>query len=279
MSTESSEDLSLHEVAERLDVHYMTAYRYVRLGVLPARREGRSWRILSSDVDVFMSRDEPRTVRGEADWADRFFNRVIAADEAGAWGVVEAACSSGMAIPEAYAELLSPAMVRIGDLWAAGDMDIATEHAASEVVARIIARLGPRMTRRGVRRGTVVLGSTATELHSLPLAMVADMFRAAQYDVVDLGAYLPPESFAAYVESRPDVVAVGIGITTPGQDDEIAATLAALREVTSVPIIIGGGGVDEETAIRLGADGWAHPASDAVELVERLLSAGGESSA
>lgn len=278
MSTEAPEDLSLHEVAERLDVHYMTAYRYVRLGVLPARREGRSWRILSSDLDAFVSRDEPRTIRGEADWADRFFNRVIAADEAGAWGVVEAAFSSGMAIPDAYPELLTPAMLRIGDLWSAGEMDIATEHAASEVVSRIIARLGPRMTRRGVRRGTVVLGSTSTELHSLPLAMVADMFRAAQFDVIDLGAYLPPESFASYVESQPDVVAVGIGVTTPGQEDEIAATLTALREVTSVPIVLGGGGVDEEMAIRLGADGWAHPAGDAVELVETLLSAGGGSS-
>jgi excisionase family DNA binding protein len=278
MSTNPPEDLSLHEVAEQLSVHYMTAYRYVRLGILPARREGRSWRILAADLEAFTSRDEPRTERGKADWTDRFYNRILVADEAGAWGVVEAAFSSGMAIPEAYSELLTPAMQRIGEQWAAGEIDVATEHAASEVAARIIARLGPRMVRRGVRRGTVVLGSTATEMHSLPLAMAADLFRAAQFEVVDLGAYLPPESFASFVAARDDVVAVGIGVTTPGQEDEIAATLAALRTVTAVPIILGGAGVDEETALRLGADGWAPPGRDGVDLVEALLSGPRESS-
>lgn len=115
MDDTKPERLTLHEVAEILDVHYMTAYRYVRLGILPAEREGRSWRIRRDDLDVFMTKDEPRTQRGEADWGDRFFNRVLAADEAGAWGVLEAAFSSGMTIPEAYPSLLSPTMRRIGE--------------------------------------------------------------------------------------------------------------------------------------------------------------------
>ena len=272
MEATEADELSLHEVAEILDVHYMTAYRYIRLGILPARREGRSWRIRRTDLDEYMTRDEPRTQRGEADWGDRFFNRVLAADEAGAWGVVEAALSSGMSVSEAYPTLLSPTMLRIGELWAAGDLDIATEHAASEVVARIVARLGPRLARRGVRRGTVVLGSTATELHSLPLAMATDLFRAAQFDAVDLGAYLPPESFAAYVAETDDLVAVGIGVTMPGQQDELGETLTAIRDVTEVPIVIGGGGVDEAAALELGADGWAQTGEEAVALVEKLLS-------
>ena len=43
-------ELSLQETAERLDVHYMTAYRYVRTGQLPARRERGEWRVLEADV-------------------------------------------------------------------------------------------------------------------------------------------------------------------------------------------------------------------------------------
>jgi len=272
MENTTAEELSLHEVAEILDVHYMTAYRYVRLGILPARREGRSWRIRQADLDDFMTKDEPRTQRGEADWGDRFFNRVLAADEAGAWGVVEAALSSGMTIPEAYPTLLAPTMRRIGELWAAGELDVANEHAASEVAARIVARLGPRLARRGVRRGTVVLGSTATELHSLPLAMATDLFRASQFEAVDLGAYLPPDSFAAFVAETDDLVAVGVGVTTPGQEDALGETLAAIRGVTDVPIVVGGGGVDEAAALELGADGWAETGEGAVEVVEALLS-------
>ena len=272
MDTTTPEELSLHEVAEILDVHYMTAYRYIRLGILPARREGRSWRIRRDDLDDYMSKDEPRTQRGEADWADRFFNRVLAADEAGAWGVLEAALSSGMTIPEAYPTVLSPTMRRIGERWSTGEIDIATEHAASEVASRIVARLGPRLARRGVRRGTVVLGSTATELHSLPLAIATDLFRASQFDAIDLGAYLPPDSFASFVAETDDLVAVGIGVTTPGQEDALGETLAAIRAVTDVPIVIGGGGVDEAAALELGADGWAQTGDGAVDMVEALLS-------
>jgi len=269
--TVNGEELTLHEVAEHLEVHYMTAYRYVRLGILPARRDGRKWMIRRTDLDEFISNDQPLTGRGEADWEHRFFARVLAVDEAGAWSVIEAALSSGMTIPDVYPRLLTPTMQRIGEDWAAGEIDIAAEHAASEVVTRIVARLGPRMARRGVRRGTVVLGSTATELHSLPLAMVADLLRAAQFHTVDLGAYLPAASFAAFVADTEGLVAVGIGLTTTGQDDQLRETLTAIREATSVPVIVGGAGVDEETALNLGADGWARSAAEAVDLVEDLI--------
>jgi len=271
----TAEDLSLHEVADELGVHYMTAYRYVRLGMLPARREGRSWRIRSADLEAFAAAERPRTPRGEADWDDRFFGRLLAADEAGAWGVVEAALASGMSVGDAYLQLLIPALRRVGDEWIAGEIDVATEHAASRVASRIIGRLGPRLARRGLRRGTVVLGSTATELHSLPLAIVTDLFRAANFEAVDLGVFLPPEAFADVVVKTDGVVAIGISVTTPDQDEQVAQTLAALRTVTTSPIILGGAGVDEVTADRLGADGWARSANDAIALVETLLAAEG----
>jgi methanogenic corrinoid protein MtbC1 len=60
-----------------------------------------------------------------------------------------------------------------------------------------------------------------------------------------------------------------------GQEDEIGRTLAALRGVTDVPIIVGGGGVDEASALELGADGWAETGERAVELVEALLNSRG----
>ena len=45
--------LNLKQVAQRLGVHYMTAYRYVRQGRLPARREGTAWVVDRADVERF----------------------------------------------------------------------------------------------------------------------------------------------------------------------------------------------------------------------------------
>src|SRR6516225_8687883 len=42
--------LSIEEAAARLGVHYMTIYRYVRIGRLPAERRGGRWRIREEDL-------------------------------------------------------------------------------------------------------------------------------------------------------------------------------------------------------------------------------------
>jgi excisionase family DNA binding protein len=268
-----NEALTLHDVAEELGVHYMTAYRYVRLGLLPAQREGRTWRIARSDLDAFGAHETPRTPRGQADWTERFTNRLLASDETGAWNVIEAALASGTTVPGGYTEIIVPALNRIGSMWEEGTIDVATEHAASEITRRVMGRLGPRMTTRGVRRGMVVVGSTATELHSLPLAILSDLLRAAHFDVANLGAYLPPDAFAAFLGAADGVVAVCIGVTMQGQDEELAATINAVRSATEAPIFVGGPGVDEAIAGRLGANGWARTADEGVHLVEEAVAA------
>src|SRR3984957_19994084 len=42
--------LTLQEAASQLGLHYMTVYRYVRTGKLPATQEGMSWRVRVQDV-------------------------------------------------------------------------------------------------------------------------------------------------------------------------------------------------------------------------------------
>lgn len=269
-SPEHPDLLSLREVAERLDVHYMTAYRYVRLGMLPATQQGRLWVVRADDLAAFSENPPSATERGDAPWLERLLSRMLDADVSGAWALVEAALSSGMTPAEAYEELLVPALKSIGDMWEAGEIDIADEHAATQVATRIVALLAPRAARRGVRKGTIVLGSTQTEVHSLPSSIAADLFREAQFNVVDLGVNLPPESLAVSIAGRDDVLAVAISVTIPGQEVEIARSVAAVRSVTGVPVIIGGAGSDEDRAKVAGADSYARTARDAIVLLEEL---------
>jgi excisionase family DNA binding protein len=265
-----SELLSLKDVAERLEVHYMTAYRYVRLGMLPATQQGRSWVVRADDLAVFVEAPPSATQRGAAPWDERLLSRMLEADVSGAWALTEAALASGMKPEEAFEALLVPALRNVGDMWEAGEIGVADEHAASQVAIRIIALLAPRMARRGVRRGTVVLGSTQTETHSIASSIAANLFRAAQFNVVDLGVNLPPESLAASVAGRDEVSAVAISVTMPGQEIEIARSVAAVREVSEATLIIGGAGTDKAGAEAAGADAYARSAQDAILLLEEL---------
>ena len=168
--------IGLNEVADRLGVHYMTVYRYMRTGRLPAVKVGGEWRVEPRDVDHLLRREPVGEVRApRRNWAkSRILDRLLAGDELGAWNVVESALASGAAPSEVHLALLAPALRTVGERWEAGGITVGDEHKASVVARRVISRLGPQFNRRGRKRGVVVLGAVAGERHDIPGAMVAD---------------------------------------------------------------------------------------------------------
>jgi MerR family transcriptional regulator, light-induced transcriptional regulator len=268
----SSPTIGLQEAADRLGVHYMTAYRYVRLGVLPAVKEGGQWKVSLDDLGSLVESPPSRTRRGEAPWSERLEARMVAGDLAGSWGVVEAALAAGTDPAEVYTELLAPALTSIGARWAAGELGIEDEHLASSVASRIIGRLGPRFVRRGRPRGRVVTATPPGERHGFGIGMLADVLRGEGYEVVDLGPDTPLESLVATVERSRPVTAVCMGVVYESALPAAADAIAALRRrVPEVPVVVGGRAVAGDLAARrLGADAWASTAHDAVDAVAGL---------
>jgi excisionase family DNA binding protein len=260
--------LTLQEAAELLGVHYMTAYRYVRLGVLPAHKVGGTWQVAAADLASFregapVSPPPEPGARRRAPWATRLEARLVAGDSRGAWGVVEAALAAGADLDEIYLEVISPAMRSIGARWAEGELDISVEHRATGIAFRLLGRLGPRFARRGRSRGTVVVGAPAGERHSLPVAMLADLLRGEGWEVSDLGADLPTASFVGSVLATPGLVAVGVSVTSPESLSSAAELIEGLHAaVPNVPVVVGGAAVEgREHAFTLGATGWASSAA------------------
>jgi len=53
VSPAARKTLTIQETAETsLNVHYMTAYRYIRQGQLPASRQGTQWLVRQADLDA-----------------------------------------------------------------------------------------------------------------------------------------------------------------------------------------------------------------------------------
>lgn len=256
-----SDFLTLHEAADRLGVHYMTAYRYVRLGQLPAHKEGGTWRVGIGDLDLFQRRNgsdsSDSLSRKGAPWPERLENRLLEGDQSGAWKVIEGALAAGTDPLGVYCDVIVPALVSIGNRWESGEIGVAEEHQAAAMVGRLIGRLGPRFTRRGRRRGTVVVAGPSGERHSLGLAMVGDALRQGGYAVVDLGVDLPVADFERALAARQHMNAVCIGVLNPDALDECREMVAAARRQLdrSAPVILGGGAIEgDDHARRLGAD-------------------------
>lgn len=267
--------LTLHQAAEELGVHYMTAYRYVRLGLLDASKPAGTWQVRRSALDAFRKGSDrsPVAAGQKAPWGERMESRLIAGDSAGAWGLVDKALASGMNVDEVYLEVLTPALVRIGERWRAGELDIAIEHRASAITTRLIGQLGPRFVRRGRSRGMVIIASPVGEHHALPTSMLSDLLRMEGWDVIDLGADMPGASLLVLIESSPEVVAVGLSASSPSSLGALAETCDALRRaMPDLLVVVGGGAIrGAEHAALLGAHGWATSAEQMSELIEMHL--------
>jgi len=270
-------DLTLQEAADLLGVHYMTAYRYVRLGLLEATKVGGTWRVARTDVEALRnsggtaSESEPTGGRRKAPWASRLEARLVAGDGRGAWGVIEAALAAGAELDEIYLDVISPAMANIGQRWHDGHLDVAIEHRATGMAFRLLGRLGPRFARRGRTRGSVLLGSPPSERHSLPIAILADLLRGEGWEVSDLGADMPVDSFVRTALGMSDLVAVGVSVTTAEALPAAAELLEALSSaLTDVYVVVGGLAIrDHEHALALGAHGFAGSAREFAEQLNR----------
>jgi excisionase family DNA binding protein len=272
MTAEAGRPHTLQEVADLLGVHYMTVYRYVRLGLLEASKVAGTWQVTPAALAELRDRSAEVPVRGRrrAPWAERLEHRLVAGDARGSWSVIEAALAAGAELDEVYLDIVAPALRTIGRRWAEGTLDVAVEHRASVITGRLLGRLGPRFHRRGRSRGTVVLGAPVGEHHALPLALLADVVRGRGWDVSDLGADVPARSFARTAAATQQLRMVGVSISTPESMRAGEETIAALRgALNGVPILAGGHAVvDEAHARAIGADGWAPHGRAVVALLD-----------
>jgi excisionase family DNA binding protein len=270
--------LSLHEAAERVGVHYMTIYRRIRLGILPARKIGGTWMVDPADLELATTTpDRGRRRRGASHprvsiWQERLQARMLSGDAAGSWQVVEAAMASGLEPGEIYVSILTPTLRDIGASWRSGDISIDQEHLASGVAATLIGRMSPRFTRPGRKKGVVIVAMPPGERHGLGVAMLADILSDAGYDVLNLGPDTPTASFAAAMRDAGSLAAVIVSVVDTERRPAAGRLLAAAgRERPSVPRLVGGHAIpDERAALDLGADGWVADPRMLGDLIQAL---------
>jgi MerR family transcriptional regulator, light-induced transcriptional regulator len=253
---DQTSSLTLHEAARELGVHYMTAYRYIRLGQIPAVKAGNQWQIRRHDLEQFRTLGADRPTPDRDHLVELLERALIDGDEPAAWRLLEDAIGSGLRPPDAYVELIRPAMCRIGERWAAGELTIAHEHKASAVVTRLVGRLGHRFFTPGRRRGRAVVGAPVGDQHILPSAMFCDLLRLEGLDVVDLGAGNTLESFRRAIERSDGARVVCVTTTTSGLDEVVRQLTADLRALfPGLAVAVGGAAVrDEAHARALGSE-------------------------
>ncbi|HUB23106.1 MAG TPA: B12-binding domain-containing protein [Streptosporangiaceae bacterium] len=187
--------MQLREAADALGVHYQTAYAWVRQGTLPARKTGRGYEVLDGDVLALAERrasgTPPRPEVRVRDWpaqADRLYDAIVSGDETLARHDFDR-LAAGVPMIDLCERVITPALRRVGDEWAAGELTIAAEHRASAICERLIA---PRLHQPpGRPRGIAITATPPAERHSLPALMAAACLREDRWLVHYLAVDLP----------------------------------------------------------------------------------------
>jgi 5-methyltetrahydrofolate--homocysteine methyltransferase len=188
----------------------------------------------------------------------------------------EAALAAGVDPLALIQQVVVPTLTEVGrrfedldiflpELMAAGEAG----NASSKVIEDAVTSSGMQVQSKGV----IILGTVKGDIHDIGKNIVASLFKAHGYKVIDVGKDVSAATFIETAEeNKADVIAASalMSITRAGCR-EIADLLSELQLEDKYKFIIGGGSTDQEYADEIGADGYAFAASGAVELVNSLL--------
>lgn len=143
-----------------------------------------------------------------------------------------------------YQALFQPALSRVGELWAANRISVATEHMATSIVEGLMNRLYPRIINLERCGRKAVLATVEGELHQVGIKMAADVFEMHGWDTVFPGADIStPELLGLLKEERPDLL--GLSFSIFSHLDRLERILARVRATyPELPILVGGQGLD-----------------------------------
>lgn len=118
----------------------------------------------------------------------------------------------------------------------------------------------------------VVIGVVQGDTHDIGKNLVRIMLEVAGFEVHDLGRDVPPQKFVEHaLEVKADLIALSTLMTTTMERmSEVIGLLEAQNVRNRFKVIVGGSPLSQHFSDRIGADGYAPKASQAVLLAKRL---------
>ncbi|HEV2973455.1 MAG TPA: HD domain-containing phosphohydrolase [Solirubrobacteraceae bacterium] len=187
-------------------------------------------------------------------------------------GAIATAIEEGIPATTLHGEVIAPALQRIRELRAAGEIDAEREKLAKGITRRVLATLYRYMVgNTETTRERVLLAGIEGDEHALELQMMHDQIAAAGFQTTF--ATLSLERLRASVAAEsPDVIVLG---ATDGEDaDALEQAVEGLHaEHPEIPIVLGGAAVGGSLPRARGGMRVLERIDEAVEAVEEQLAA------
>ncbi len=202
-------------------------------------------------------------------------NSVIAGNKKRVQELVNKALEENISLEEIINDGLLAGMGVIGERFKRNEIFVPEVLVSARAMQAGMDILRPLIVNsKGIIKGKIVIGTVKGDLHDIGKNLVSMMLEGAGYEIIDLGIDVSPEKFVeAIKEHNPDIVGMSALLTTTMP--QMKVTIDTLKKEglrDRVKVIVGGAPVTPEFAREIGADGYAKDASEAVELVNSIIS-------
>jgi len=168
-----------------------------------------------------------------------------------------------------------PALNEIGEMFSSGRMFLPELIQAAEVMKAVTGIVSESLPKgkQQMEKGTVVMGTVQGDIHDIGKTLVVTLMGVNGYTIHDLGRDVSNDVF---IEKAKEVNADIIGTsslltTTMPVQKELEKTLQDAGLKGKIKTLVGGAPVTQRWADRIGADGYAENAHEAVIKANELL--------
>ena len=147
-----------------------------------------------------------------------------------------------------YERLLAPVMYRVGELWEAGRLNVATEHVCSNAAHTLVKIINERVSRRpvgNIKTLKVLICTPEGEYHSLGCMVIESFLRSKGYSVSNIAPSVPSDSVIAFASKyNPDLIMISMTLADNiGSANKLINKILESR-ISVSHILVGGIGIE-----------------------------------
>jgi methanogenic corrinoid protein MtbC1 len=230
----------------------------------------------SGGFDGSMALPGDNSVAGHREIQAALIHHVAELNEQEVLALVQQCLSNGDD-PLSVVEDCQEGMRRVGERYEQRQYFLSGLIMAGEIFREVMELIQPVIKEkvRGNESGRILLGTVQGDIHDIGKNIQGMLLSCYGFTVYDLGVDVPPDAFVTQATSvRPDIVGLS-GLLTSSYD-AMRDTITLFRRnpdhtLGSIPIIIGGGSINDQVCQYVGANYWIVNAMDGVRLCQRLL--------
>lgn len=205
-----------------------------------------------------------------SDQLEQLQEAILTLDEQGALDLTRQLLAGGTEPEEILQSGMTKALLELGRRWDCGEAFLPEVVAAAGIFEQCSAIVEPVLMEKSEKKVSqkLVLATVKGDLHDLGKNIVGAMMKTVGIEVHDLGKNVPTEAIVAKVREV-DAGLVGLSALLTTTMPEQEAVIKALDEAglrAQVKVLVGGAPVTQEWAERIGADGYAPNAPEAVRI-------------